>query len=310
MSAPLRIVFFGTPDLGVPSLRALHKDPRFDVVAAVSQPDRPQGRKQELLPTPIKAEALQLGLPVLQPEKLTPEALEQLRAFNADYFVLIAYGKILKQEVLDMPSIAPVNAHVSLLPRWRGASPIQASLLAGDTETGVTYMRMTAGMDEGPILDAKKLLLPFHITSGEVFDLLAQLAADHLPNVLASYAVDHAETPQNEAEVTTCTKLSKEMGQIDWAEMTAEEIHRRWQAFTPWPGVFTFAEGKRIKLLDILAAGGSQVPGSIDGAFVGTKKGRIQLVTIHPEGKKPMAATDFLRNKPLASFDAYTVSAS
>lgn len=303
MSQPFRVIFFGTPDLGVPSLRALHADPRFDVVAVVSQPDKPQGRKQEFLPTPMKAAAIELGIPVHQPEKLTGEALDLLRSFDADYFVLIAYGKLLRQEVLDMPRIAPVNAHVSLLPRWRGASPIQAALLAGDKETGVTYMRMTAGMDEGPMLDVKTLSIPFHATAGEIFDALGQLTAEHFGDVLTSYAKTHHEIPQDETSMTHCSKISKEMGQIDWQNMTAQEIHQRWQAFTPWPGIYTFADGKRIKLLEVLPKEGQLSPGMLQNNLVGTKEGVIELLTIQPEGKRPMPLADFIRGQQLQQFD-------
>ena len=309
MTTPLRIVFFGTPDLGVPSLRALHADTRFEVVAVISQPDRPQGRKQELLPTPMKAAAMELGIPVHQPEKLDTAAMELLRSFDADYFMLIAYGKLLKQEVLDIPHIAPINAHVSLLPRWRGASPIQSALLAGDKETGVTYMRMTAGMDEGPVLDKKILQIPRLATSGDIFEQLGNLAAEHLPNVLAKYAQDRQETPQNDAEATHCGKLSKEMGHIDWHTMTALDIERRWQAFTPWPGIYTFAGGKRLKLLalDAVPAQLSLQPGTVrlheQKVFVGTAKGEVMLHTVQPEGKKAMSAADFLRGQNLSGFD-------
>lgn len=308
MQLPLKVVFFGTPDLGVPTLRALHADARFSVVAAISQPDRPQGRKQELLPTPIKAAAVELGIPVYQPERLRDDALALLRSFDADYFVLIAYGKLLKQEVLDMPRIAPVNAHVSLLPKWRGASPIQASLLAGDAETGVTYMRMTAGMDEGPMLAQKTFPLGPRTTAGEVFDGLGLLAAQYMGDVLMQYAEARMETPQDDTRASHCGKLSKEMGQISWSTMSALEIYRRWQAFTPWPSIFTFGDGRRFKLLDIdhVEAHLNLAPGEIrvyeQAVFVGTVHGEVRINSLQPEGKKPMKGADYFNGAILQRF--------
>lgn len=303
MQKPYRVLFWGTPDLGVLTLQALHNDPRFEVVAAISQPDKPQGRKQEYLPTPIKAAAMELGIPVLQPERLKGDVLQEIADFAADFFVLIAYGKILKQEVLDMPAIAPINAHVSLLPRWRGASPIQAALLAGDKETGVTYMRMTAGMDEGPILHKEISPIKEHSTAGEAFEGLAALTAKHMGDVLATYAETREEKPQNDAMATHCTKISREMGEINWQSMTAQEIHQRWQAFTPWPGIYTFAQGKRVKLLDVYAEEGDLAPGIIEHAHVGTKQGVVRIEMLQLEGKKPMKADDFFRGTSITQFD-------
>lgn len=311
---PLRIVFWGTPDLGIPVLRAMHASPLCDVVAVVSQPDKPQGRKQELLPTPIKQCALDLGITVLQPEKLqSPEVLATLQSFDADYFVVMAYGKIVKQEVLDIPKIAPVNIHVSLLPHHRGASPIQASLLAGDKVTGVTFMRMTAGMDEGPILAQKQLEIAETWHAGDVFQKLARLSSEHIVDVLTQYSEGLlAEIAQNDAEATHCRKISKEMGEIHWKQTDTEEIYRTWQAYTPWPGIFTFLEGRRIKLLHVSPAKMNHlekhVPGEIslqDGrVYVAARDGVLELLTMQTEGKKPTAAQDWIRGIKQMHFDA------
>lgn len=297
-----RIVFFGTPEIAVPSLRALATDERFLVTLCVSQPDKPQGRNHQLQRTPVARTAEELGIPVIQPETLrAPEVLTRLTEEQADFFVVIAYGKILRQEVLDMPRIAPINVHGSLLPLHRGASPIQATLLSGSEVAGLTFMRMTAGMDEGPMLQTVSLPVTPETTAGMLFVTLAELSAQHLGDVLASYAEGKLpEIPQEEARATVCGKLTKEMGHISIADQSAKEIHRLWQALTPWPGIFTFHQGKRIKLLDVQAVeGDTLLPGAMQGEkssetlLVGTREGTLALRLVQPEGKKPMSGQAF-----------------
>jgi len=308
---PYRIVFFGTPDIGVPTLEALAADPRFHVTLCVTQPDRPQGRKHELLPTPVKAAALKLGIPVLQPEKLaTEEVYARLRQEEADFFVVIAYGKIMRQEVLDMPKIAPINIHGSLLPRHRGASPIQSTLLAGDTEAGITIMRMTAGMDEGPMIALFPQAITSRTTSGQLFRDISTLAAKVFPDTLVAYAEGKlTEVPQENSLATTCTKLTKEMGHLHFAEQSAAEIHRLWQALTPWPGIFCFLQGKRVKLLRVealehssLAPGAMSIQSS-DMLIVGTKTTDLAVYELQPEGKKSMSGSAFYQGVRVHQFD-------
>lgn len=323
MSTPLRIVFWGTPDLGIPVLKALNNSPDFDVVAVVSQPDKPQGRKHEILPTPIKKCALELDIPVYQPSKLSSEeVLSHLRSLNADFFVVMAYGKIVKQEVLDIPKIAPVNIHVSLLPKHRGASPIQASLLAGDTETGVTFMRMTAGMDEGPILSQQLLPIQRKWNAGDVFTHLAELSQKHVCEVLSHYANGSIkEEEQDSTKVTHCKKITKQMGEIDWHTWNAQVLYRAWQAYTPWPGVYSYIYGKRVKLLKIRSIEAAELEALLsedtlqgatkvghmylqdDRLFVRTKAGFVELLSLQTEGKKPLNALEWYNGLNLKQFD-------
>lgn len=301
-SMAYRIVFFGTPDIAVPSLQALAVDPRFEVVLCISQPDKPQGRAHLPVATPVAGAAKTLGIPLLQPMTLgDPLVRSTLLEAQADFFVVIAYGKILRQEVLDMPRFAPINVHGSLLPKHRGASPIQATLLAGSPEAGITFMRMTAGMDEGPMLRSFAVPVTPQTTSGMLFVTLAQLAAEHVGDLLADYAEGHvSEQPQEESEATLCGKFTKEMGHVDVQNHGAQEIHRLWQALTPWPGIFTFHQGKRIKLLQVRAVQeppltvGQMAQDKVAGALlVGTREGTIALDMVQPEGKKPMTGQAF-----------------
>ena len=290
----------GTPDFGVPALEALIQDPRFEVVHVFSQPDRPQGRKQIILPTPIKQVAHKHNIPCSQPEKLrTEENVSLLKSLHPDYIVVVAYGRIIPKSILDIPRHGCINIHGSLLPAYRGASPIQAALLHGEKETGVTIMLLSEGMDEGAML--KKITVPIQesTTSHTLFEELSTKGAELLPEVLDAYAKGTiSSVEQDHEKATYCSKIEKEMGEIHPEHETALDIYHKWQAFTPWPGIFMFTEGKRLKLLRlsfsdrVLPKGVLQVEKK--KLLLGTKDGTLELNEVQPEGKKSMEAGAYI----------------
>ena len=245
-----RIIFCGTPAFACPSLQALHDDPAFEVTQVITQPDKPVGRGKKLTPPPVKELALSLGIPVMQPHDINvarslwrAESSRGREVESCDFLVVVAYGQILSKEILALPKIAPVNVHASLLPRWRGASPIESSILAGDTETGITIQRMVERLDAGPILSQERLPIGLRETKVLLTEKLAILGATLLCETLKTLrtrpgtAALMNEIPQNEAEATVCKKLTREMGVVDPKTITAEEIDRRVRALVPWPGV-------------------------------------------------------------------------
>lgn len=283
-NAPFSIIFAGTPAFAVPSLRALADDPLFDVKLVISQPDKPVGRKQEVLPTPVKAAALEAGINVLQPEDINTEYPD----IDHDFLVVVAYGQILKQNILDAPRIAPVNLHASLLPRWRGASPMQSSILHGDTETGVTVQRMVQALDAGPILGKQALPLHGEETIAELHDTLADMGATLLRDTLKNPL---QETEQDETQVTHCHKLTKDMGVINPETMTAADVHRHVRALVPWPGVRCSVHGEEVKLIQTsLTEVEESIPLSCNDAD-------LHIVLLQPPGKKPMTAKAWERGK-------------
>lgn len=243
----LRIIFCGTPSFACPFLQALHDDHAFEVTAVFTQPDKPTGREKKLSLTPVKELAKTLGISVMQPEDINQDTDLQATSYKlqADFLVVVAYGQILSPEVLTQPKIAPVNVHASLLPRWRGASPIQNAILAGDKKTGITIQRMTQKLDAGPILATSSIDISSRETKPSLEGKLSILGAKLLTETLK--APLH-ETPQVEAEATFCKKLTRESGEVDSKTMTAEEIDRRVRALVPWPGVVL--KDLNIKLLE------------------------------------------------------------
>lgn len=287
----------GSPDFALATLRALHAN--YPVIGVVTQPDRIAGRGRELKPPPVKTLALDLGIPVIQPEKLrNPEAIEQLRAWSPDLIVVAAFGQILKQDVLGLPPFGCINVHASLLPRWRGAAPINAAILHGDEKTGITIMKMDAGLDTGPILSQRSVRINPDETAGSLFETLSQLGAglllDTLPGYLAGEIVPH---PQPESGVTYAPMLKKEDGLLDFSH-PAEELERKVRAFNPWPGTYFEWAGS---LLKVHRAG--TVPGKKRGGerivqdglpAIGTSDGLLVLEEVQPAGKKPMSGKAFL----------------
>ncbi|MEW6029318.1 MAG: methionyl-tRNA formyltransferase [Chloroflexota bacterium] len=297
----LRIVFMGSPEFALPSLRALAGV--YDVVGVVTQPDRASGRGREVRMPPVKSLALELGLPVIQPEKLRqPEAMEQLRAWNPDLIVVAAFGQILKPEVLDLPRFGCINVHASLLPRWRGAAPINAAILAGDDETGVTIMKMDQGLDTGPMLVERAVRLTRDDTAGSVSGTLSRLGADLLLETLPDYLDGKiTPTPQPEEGATYAPMLKKEDGHLDFARPAAE-LERRVRAMNPWPGAWFEYNGQPLKVLrahkEVVFTYAAQAPGarlqSGNQPFVMASDGALFLDEVQPPGKRPMDGKSFL----------------
>jgi methionyl-tRNA formyltransferase len=287
----------GSPDFALPILRALAD--AYDVVGVVTQPDRASGRGREVKPPPVKMLAQELKLPAIQPEKLRqPEATEQLRAWNPDLIVVAAFGQILRKDVLDLPRFGCINVHASLLPRWRGAAPINAAILHGDENTGVTLMKMDVGLDTGPILSQRSIRLTRDDTAGSVFETLSHLGADLLIKTLPDYLAGKIQpVSQPEEGATYAPMLKKEEGRLDFTR-PAEELERRIRAFNPWPGAFMDFDGTSLKIHRVhIEAGEAEVGQRLiyqDQPAVGAGRGLIILDEVQPAGKKSMSGKSFL----------------
>jgi methionyl-tRNA formyltransferase len=292
-----KVVFMGSPDFSLPTLRALADV--YQVVGVVTQPDRASGRGRELKPPPVKLLAQAENIPVIQPEKLRqPEALEQLRLWNPDLIVVAAFGQILKKDVLYLPRFGCINVHASLLPRWRGAAPINAAILHGDEETGITIMKMDVGLDTGPILTQRSIPLTREETAGSVFEKLSHLGADLLIETLPDYLSGKIEpAPQPEEGMTYAPMLKKEEGKLDFTH-SADELERRVRAFNPWPGAFMDFDGTLLKIHRSHVEGGDAEVGQRliyrDQPAVGVANGLLILDEVQPAGKKSMSGKSFL----------------
>ncbi|MCC7208469.1 MAG: methionyl-tRNA formyltransferase [Anaerolineae bacterium] len=246
----MRTLFMGTPAFAMPPLQALLDAPDFDVVGVVTQPDRPAGRGQTLQQSPVKQLALTANVPVLQPEKLrAPGVFEQLAALAPDLIVVAAFGQILRQNVLDLPRLGCINVHASLLPRWRGAAPIQAAIRAGDAETGISIMKMDAGLDTGPVLAQRAVPIDREETGETLHDKLAATGGALLLETLRRYVGGEiTPQPQDDSRATHAPMLTKEDGRIDWTQ-PARDIERLVRAYHPWPGAYTLFKGHILKIL-------------------------------------------------------------
>ncbi|MRS92437.1 methionyl-tRNA formyltransferase [Enterobacteriaceae bacterium RIT714] len=304
MSRKLRIIFAGTPDFAARHLDALLSS-GHQIVGVFTQPDRPAGRGKKLMPSPVKVLAEQHALPVFQPVSLRPQDNQQLVAdLNADVMVVVAYGLILPKAVLDMPRLGCINVHGSLLPRWRGAAPIQRSLWAGDSETGVTIMQMDVGLDTGNMLYKLACPITAEDTSATLYDKLANLGPQGLIETLQQLA-DGTTQPevQDEALVTYAEKLSKEEAQIDWT-LSAAQLERCIRAFNPWPMSWIMIDDQPIKVwkASVIDGASSEEPGTIieankQGIQVTTAEGILNLESLQPAGKKAMSAQDLLNSR-------------
>lgn len=287
----------GSPDFALPTLKALAG--QYDVVGVVTQPDRASGRGRELKAPPVKSLARELSIPVMQPEKLRlPEAMEQLRAWAPELIVVAAFGQILKKDVLELPRYGCINVHASLLPRWRGAAPINAAILHGDDKTGVTIMQMDVGLDTGPMLSQRSIPLTREDTAGSVFDRLSTLGADLLLETLPDYLSGKlTPIPQPEEGVTYAPMLKKEEGQLDFTH-DVHELERRVRAFNPWPGAFMDFKGTPLKVHRALVDVGEAVVGQRlivqNQPAIGARGGILILEEVQPAGKKPMSGKSFL----------------
>jgi len=295
----MRIVFIGTGEIGAPTLRALLNS-EHEVAAVVTQPDKPVGREQRIEPPPIKKEIATTGIPVLQPPRIKDsQAIEELRRLTPDVIVVAAYGQILPREVLEIPRLACLNLHASLLPRWRGAAPIQAAIAAGDSETGITVMYMAEGLDTGDILLQRSVEILPNDTGGSLHDRLAQVAPEALLESLQLVAAANApRIPQDNAFATYAPKLKREHGQIDWSE-SAEAIERKVRAYNPWPGAFMKVDGQNLKVFSASVVDLYGEPGEIlrsdKDLIIATGNGALSLTEVQLEGKRRMIAAKFLR---------------
>jgi len=293
----IKVVFMGSPDFALPGLSALADN--YQVVGVVTQPDRASGRGRELKAPPVKKLALELNIPILQPGKLRePEAMQQLQAWKPDLIVVAAFGQILKKDVLDLPRYGCVNLHASLLPRWRGAAPINAAILAGAEETGVTLMQMDVGLDTGPMLAKRSIRLTRDDTAGSVFEALSTLGADLLLDTLPDYLSGKlTPLPQPEEGATYAPMMKKEDGKLDF-NSDVNELERRVRAFNPWPGAFMDFGGAVLKIHRAHVEPGNVSAGKRlvvqNQPAVGARGGILILDEVQPAGKKSMSGKSFL----------------
>ncbi len=303
----MRVVFIGTGDIGVPVLRWLFESQEHELVGVVTQPDKPVGREQRILPTPIKAALAGSAVPILQPERIKrPEAIDAIRAWQPDVIVVMAYGQILPRALLEIPRVACLNLHASLLPKHRGAAPIQAAIRAGDSETGITVMYMDEGLDTGDLLLERRIPILPNETGGSSHDRLAEIAPAALEEALTQLAYGNAaRAPQNNELATYAPKLEREHGQIDWSQ-SAAAIERTIRAFDPWPGTYMLvgedsAPAKKLKIFgSTLGTQSGLAPGQLmiadgGGLAIGAGDGALELGEVQLEGKKRMTAAALVR---------------
>jgi methionyl-tRNA formyltransferase len=315
----LRVAFAGTPDFALPAFHALARS-RHQLVGVLTQPDRPKGRGRQLAASPVKLAALERGVPVSQPVSLKTEAdRADLAAWLPDVLVVVAYGLILPRAALDLPRLGCVNIHASLLPRWRGAAPIQRAILAGDSQTGVSIMKMDVGLDTGPVFLERVVSIDAQATGGSLHDRLADVGGAAIVQVLDELAVDFVKsTPQSEDGITYAAKIDKAEALIDW-QSDAVEIERKVRAFNPWPIAETRLDGEQLRIytarvIDGGPAGGpftgdrvlrGVAPGTItevrgDSIVVACGRGSLALMELQRPGRKPVAARDLINTLDLA----------
>jgi methionyl-tRNA formyltransferase len=299
---PLRLIFMGTPDFSVPTLLELVAH-GHEIVAVYTRAPKPGGRRGlQLQPTPVEEAARRLGVPVLTPKTLkTPEALEEFRAFDADAAVVVAYGMILPQAILDAPKLGCYNLHASLLPRWRGAAPINRAIMAGDAESGVMVMKMDVGLDTGDVAMAERIAITDTMTAVDLHDRLSRLGADLMVRAMAALARGGLQLKkQSEDGVTYAAKIDKAEARIDWTK-PARDVLRHIHGLSPFPGAWAELENARVKILRCELAKGSGAPGEVldDQLTIACGEGAIRILELQREGKARMQAVDFLRGVPV-----------
>ena len=300
----MRVVFMGTPDIAATCLKKIIAD-GFEIVGVYTQPDRPKGRGMKMVYSPVKEVAIANNLPVFQPENFREEeTVEQLRALQPDICAVVAYGRILPQKVLDVPTFGCMNIHASLLPQYRGSAPYQWAVLDGLTETGVTAQRMALEMDAGDVIDVAKTPIGENETAGELLDKLAVLGADLLSRTLAKFAEGKVEAqPQDPEKITFAPMLDKTMCPIDWSK-TAQQVHNHVRGLHPWPVATMELQGKKFKVHATRIVEGSGKPGEIlgltkTGLRIACGEGAVEVISLQAEGGKRMAAPDYFRGHPL-----------
>ena len=308
----MRIVFMGTPDFAVGSLQALCESGKHEILAVVTQPDRPKGRGNKLLQTPVKEYALAQGLNVYQPQKVkTPEFVELLHELQPELIVVAAFGQFLSKEILELPKYGCINVHASLLPKYRGAAPIQYAIIKGEKESGVTIMQMDIGMDTGAMLDKVVVPIAENTTMGELHDALREQGATLLLQVIDKIATGTAVAePQDDAQATYATLLDRSMEHIDWSK-TAQEVHNLIRGFNPAPSTFTkLPNGKSLKIWgskmtdkSSAAAAGTVIETGKHSFFVACGEGVLEITEVQPESKKRMPAQVFLNGRGVQEGD-------
>lgn len=308
----MRIVFMGTPDFAVGSLQALCESGKHEILAVVTQPDRPKGRGNKLLQTPVKEYALEQGLTVYQPQKVkTPEFVELLHGLQPELIVVAAFGQFLSKEILELPKYGCINVHASLLPKYRGAAPIQYAIIKGEKESGVTIMQMDIGMDTGAMLDKVVVPIAENTTMGELHDALREQGATLLLEVIDKIATGTAVAePQDDAQATYATLLDRSMEHIDWSK-TAQEVHNLIRGFNPAPSTFTkLPNGKSLKIWgskmtdkSSAAAAGTVIETGKYSFFVACGEGVLEITEVQPESKKRMPAQVFLNGRGVQEGD-------
>lgn len=308
----MRIVFMGTPDFAVGSLQALCESGKHEILAVVTQPDRPKGRGNKLLQTPVKEYALEQGLTVYQPQKVkTPEFVELLHELQPELIVVAAFGQFLSKEILELPKYGCINVHASLLPKYRGAAPIQYAIIKGEKESGVTIMQMDIGMDTGAMLDKVVVPIEENTTMGDLHDALREQGATLLLQVIDKIAAGTAVAePQDDAQATYATLLDRSMEHIDWSK-TAQEVHNLIRGFNPAPSTFTkLPNGKSLKIWgskmtdkSSAAAAGTVIETGKHSFFVACGEGVLEITEVQPESKKRMPAQVFLNGRGVQEGD-------
>jgi methionyl-tRNA formyltransferase len=311
----VRAVFLGTPEFAVVSLKKLAKDAHFEIVGVVTQPDRPAGRRLQLTPSPVRSFSLAQGFRVIAPEKINQELiLQEIKKWGAEVAIVVAFGQILSQKFLDLFPFGAVNVHGSLLPKWRGAAPIQRALEAGDTETGVALQKIVRELDAGDILGVRKVQVPIEMTALELHDQLAELGADLLQIELMDYVRGHlVPTAQDSSKVTFAKKINKAECEISWSE-PALKIHNKARGFLMGPGTFTLQSGKKLKLYKTLPVDSKQLgkkspqPGTVVRAteselWIQTGEGVLALIEVQPESRSKMKITEFQKGYGLNEGD-------
>ena len=308
----MRIVFMGTPDFAVGSLQALCESGKHEILAVVTQPDRPKGRGNKLLQTPVKEYALAQGLTVYQPQKVkTPEFVELLHGLQPELIVVAAFGQFLSKEILELPKYGCINVHASLLPKYRGAAPIQYAIIKGEKESGVTIMQMDIGMDTGAMLDKVVVPIAENTTMGELHDALREQGAALLLQVIDKIATGTAVAePQDDAQATYATLLDRSMELIDWSK-TAQEVHNLIRGFNPAPSTFTkLPNGKSLKIWgskmtdnSSAAAAGTVIAAGTHSLLVACGEGVLEITEVQPESKKRMPAQVFLNGRGVQEGD-------
>lgn len=317
----MKIVFMGTPDFAANSLKALI-DANYNIEAVVTNPDKPKGRGMKMLYTPVKEVAISKSIPIFQPEKVknNVEFINEIKQLNPDIICVVAYGKILPKEILDIPKYGCINVHASLLPKYRGAAPIQWAVLNGDKETGITTMYMDTGMDTGDMILTKKVQIGENETTGELWERLSKIGGNLLVETLKQIENETAPRIPQGNEFTMAPMLDKEMSKIDWENKTAEEIKNLVRGLNPIMGAYTYLNGKKIKFwkveisknigydennIKMIKNGTVLVSDSRDGVFIKTKQGILRVLEVQGENAKKMSIQDYLRGNKINEFEVF-----